>query len=77
MLAGVGPGSYALRADKPDLTHSGEPRIVPMSVAKHFSVAEKDPDPRGMTVVGADGEEGAPARRSGSIAPSPRFATCS
>jgi photosynthetic reaction center H subunit len=58
MLAGVGPGSYALRAEKPDLTHSGEPRIVPMSVAKHFSVAAKDPDPRGMSVVGADGEEG-------------------
>lgn len=58
MLAGVGPGSYALRADKPDLTHSGEARIVPLTVAKHFSVVDKDPDPRGMSVVGADGEEG-------------------
>jgi photosynthetic reaction center H subunit len=59
MLAAVGPGSYALRAEEPDLTHDGKPRIVPMKVAKEFSVADKDPDPRGMPVIGCDGEQGA------------------
>ena len=58
MLAGVGPGAYAVRSNKPDLTHAGEPRIVPMRVAKHFKVVDRDPDPRGMAVVGADGEVG-------------------
>lgn len=58
MLAGVGPGAYALRSNTPDLTHQGTPRIVPMRVAKHFTVVDRDPDPRGMTVVGADGEAG-------------------
>ncbi|EIC21357.1 photosynthetic reaction center subunit H [Thiorhodovibrio frisius] len=58
MLAGVGPGAYAVRANKPDLTNAGDPRIVPMRVAKHFAVVDKDPDPRGMTVIGADGQVG-------------------
>ncbi|KAA6182837.1 photosynthetic reaction center subunit H [Thiohalocapsa marina] len=58
MLAAVGPGSYAIRAEEPDLTDEGEPRIVPLRVATHFSVADKDPDPRGMPVVGCDGEQG-------------------
>lgn len=58
MLAGVGPGAYAVRSNKPDLTNAGEPRIVPLRVAKHFSIVDKDPDPRGMTVIGADGQVG-------------------
>jgi photosynthetic reaction center H subunit len=58
MLAGVGPGACPERPEEVDLTYEGEPKIVPMRVAKEFSVAEKDPDPRGMTVVGADGEIG-------------------
>lgn len=58
MLAGVGPGAYALRADEPDLANTGQPRIVPLRVAKHFSVVERDPDPRGMPVIGCDGEQG-------------------
>lgn len=62
MLAAVGPGSYAQRANEPDLTEAGDPRIVPMQVAKHFSVVERDPDPRGMPVFGCDGEEGAKVR---------------
>ena len=55
MLSGLGPAAYATRADVPDLTVHGEPRIVPMRTAPDFSVASRDPDPRGMTVVGADG----------------------
>jgi photosynthetic reaction center H subunit len=58
MLAAVGPGSYAVRSNTPDLTHAGDPRIVPLRVATHFKVVEKDPDPRGMEVIGADGQAG-------------------
>ena len=56
MTAGVGPGSYALRADVPDVTFDGHTRIVPMRVDDHFSIEARDPDPRGMTVIGADRE---------------------
>jgi photosynthetic reaction center H subunit len=62
MLAGVGPGSYAQRAAEPDLTEAGKPRIVPMRVATHFSVVDRDPDPRGMAIVGCDGEQGGTVR---------------
>ena len=58
MLDGVGPGSYALRADVPDLTIDGETKIVPLRVARDFSVESRDPDPRGMPVIGMDGETG-------------------
>jgi photosynthetic reaction center H subunit len=54
MLAAVGPGSYAERADKPDLTFEGQPKIVPMRVASNFAVDTNDRDPRGFTVIGAD-----------------------
>ncbi|WP_406855336.1 photosynthetic reaction center subunit H [Alsobacter sp. KACC 23698] len=54
MTAGVGPGSYALRADVADVTFDGRTRIVPMRVDDHFTIAARDPDPRGMTVAGAD-----------------------
>lgn len=59
MLAGVGPGAYALRSDTPDLMDTGEPRIVPLRVAKHFAVVDKDPNPIGMPVIGCDREQGA------------------
>lgn len=55
MVDGVGPAAYSMRADVPDLTVEGEPKIVPMKVAEDFSVVEQDPDPRGMEVFGADG----------------------
>jgi photosynthetic reaction center H subunit len=56
MRDGVGPAAYAMRADTPDLTLEGQPRIVPMRVAGDFSVADGDPDPRGLAVVDATGE---------------------
>lgn len=52
----VGPASYAERADEPDRTFDGQVKIVPMASDSHFRVAEEDPDPRGMDVLGADGE---------------------
>ena len=55
MSAEVGPGAYALRADTPDLTIDGEPKIVPLRVATEFMVEGRDPDPRGMEVIGGDG----------------------
>lgn len=80
MLGGVGPGAYALRADSPDLTLEGLPKIVPLRIAtgeklvthatqgtevspppadsghyKKFTLSPRDPDPRGMDVIGADG----------------------
>jgi photosynthetic reaction center H subunit len=58
MLDGVGPASYAARTDRPDTTLDGLPMIVPLRVAPGFSVAGKDPDPRGMEVYGADRELG-------------------
>ncbi len=56
LVDGVGPASYSNRADVPDLTLHGEPRIVPMRVAKAFVVEGRDPDPRGMDVIGGDGK---------------------
>jgi photosynthetic reaction center H subunit len=55
MIDGVGPASYAERAKVPDLTFHGDPKIVPMRVLPEFEIAAGDPDPCGMTVVGADG----------------------
>lgn len=58
MLDGVGPASYAERSDTPDLSWEGVPKIVPMRVATDFWLDARDPDPRGMPVVGVDREVG-------------------
>lgn len=57
MVDGVGPASYALRHEAPDMTLEGLAMMVPMRIAPEFSVAEGDADPRGMWVLGADGLE--------------------
>lgn len=51
---GVGPGSWAERADVPDLTAEGTPRIVPMHIADGFAFAEDAFDPTGARVVACD-----------------------
>jgi photosynthetic reaction center H subunit len=56
MLDGVGPGAWADRADVPDMTAEGHPKIVPLRVATAYGVSDKDTDPRGLPVMGADGE---------------------
>ncbi len=56
MTAQVGPGSFAVREDEPDRDHNGNPKIVPMRTLPDFSVAKQDLDPRGVDVVGADGD---------------------
>lgn len=58
MTAGVGPGSYAERRDIPDATVHGTPKLVPLRLVPDFYVDPKDPNPVGMTVVGADGQAG-------------------
>lgn len=56
LLAALGPAAYAARTDEVDLTFdSGLDKIVPLRVAREFSVAAEDPDPRGWEVIGADG----------------------
>jgi photosynthetic reaction center H subunit len=55
MIDGVGPAAYAQRANVPDLTVDGFASIVPLRVATDATVDPEDPDPRGMTVYGADG----------------------
>jgi photosynthetic reaction center H subunit len=54
MLAGVGPGAYADRPDVPDRTVDGQVKIVPLRLAPGYAIEHRDPDPRGMDVVGAD-----------------------
>lgn len=55
---GVGPASYAERADEPDLTGEGELKVVPTRIAGDFTIAARDPDPHGMPVIGTDGAIG-------------------
>lgn len=50
----VGPGAYAFRMNRPDMTSHGVPRLAPMGVATDFSLEERDSDPRGWTVVATD-----------------------
>jgi len=58
MLDGVGPGSYADREDIPELTMEDIPCIVPLRLAEGTYLEPRDPDPRGMQVLGADSEVG-------------------
>ncbi len=55
MADGVGPASYAMREDKPELDGSGHAKIQPMKAVpdyNHFAGR----DPRGMPVISGDGE---------------------
>lgn len=52
---GIGPAAYANRAKHPDIDMEGHPRIVPMGTALDYVIERRDPDPRGMPVLGCDG----------------------
>lgn len=54
MADGVGPASYAERADKPDLTAEGHNKIVPLRVATDFAPADGELDLRGLNVIAGD-----------------------
>jgi photosynthetic reaction center H subunit len=55
LVDGIGPASYANRAKHPDIDMEGHPRIVPMGSALDYTIERRDPDPRGMPVLGCDG----------------------
>lgn len=55
LVDGIGPAAWADRAKHTDLDGEGRNRIVPIGVAEHIAVHARDADPRGMTVIGADG----------------------
>jgi photosynthetic reaction center H subunit len=54
MKDGVGPASYAMRDDVPDLNWDGQDRISPYRLNPDYTVSAKDMDPRGLPVVGLD-----------------------
>lgn len=56
LLAGVGPGAWADRADVPELDHHDQPKIVPLRRIPDFGVSRHDPDPRGASVYDAQGD---------------------
>lgn len=58
MLAGVGPGSWAIRPDEPELTLDGKAKIIPIRIDPDYGIDARDPDPRGQPVIGADGVVG-------------------
>lgn len=58
MLDGVGPGSWADREDVPELSIDNVPCIVPLRLAEGTYLEPRDPDPRGMKVIGADNDIG-------------------
>ena len=62
MLAAVGPGAYAMRADHPELDSHGRTLLQPLRLASSYSVAEQDVDPRGLPVIGGDGKPGGVVR---------------
>ena len=62
MLDGVGPASYADREDVPELTMEDIPAIVPLRADSTITLEPRDPDPRGMPVIGDDGEIGGTVR---------------
>lgn len=55
LLDGVGPAAWVERSRLPDLDMEGHLRIIPMSHEPTFSIARGDRDPRGSTVIAADG----------------------
>lgn len=57
LTSGLGPGAWARdRSDRLDVTVDGEPKILPLRATPDVTVSPRDVDPRGFTVVGADGE---------------------
>ena len=53
LLAGVGPGSFAERADEPAKTYDGHDLIAPLRVATNFTVPAESVNPVGFAVLGA------------------------
>ncbi|WP_294533329.1 photosynthetic reaction center subunit H [uncultured Rhodoblastus sp.] len=56
LLAGVGPGSWAVRPDFPYQTADGHDLIAPLRVATNFAVAVEGANPLGFAAIAADGK---------------------
>ena len=56
LVDGVGPAAWAERQDVPDVTFDGRLRIVPMRSDADYKIVSRDPDPRGLPVIAADGQ---------------------
>jgi photosynthetic reaction center H subunit len=54
LLAGIGPGSYALRRDEPFVMIDGSPQLEPLRKATDYTCVDPDLDPRGRRIFGAD-----------------------
>lgn len=54
LLAGIGPGSYALRRDEPFRVLDGSPQVEPLRKAEDVECVDPDMDPRGQRLLGAD-----------------------
>lgn len=55
MADGVGPAAFAVREHHPELTREGHIAVVPMRADDAYTI-NAGPDPRGFSVVGADGK---------------------
>jgi len=56
MVDGVGPAAWVMRAMHPAVLYDdGTPSIVPLRIALDYSIDAADPDPRGYSVLDADG----------------------
>jgi photosynthetic reaction center H subunit len=52
---GVGPAAFVARRDRPMIYQRDMVQVLPMRALPEWTLVDGDPDPRGMTVVGADG----------------------
>lgn len=55
LVDGVGPASYALKEEVPDMTWHGEPNIVPLRKLPEHAIEGTETSPIGMDVVTRDG----------------------
>lgn len=60
--SGMGPGTISNRHDHPERSFAGTLVLQPMRALTEFRVAERCTDPRGLPVLGADGEPGGTIR---------------
>ena len=56
MADGIGPASYAMRSDTPDITVDGQTKILPLRLATDFHLETRDVNPVGLPVIGVDRE---------------------
>ena len=57
LVDGIGPASYAMRSDTPDLTVDGSLKLTPMRNHPQYRLETTDVDPIGMTVTSREGLE--------------------